>query len=122
MAQPTHADRDRVVVEGPLVDPHEGVHALVVETDRVVIGVANRTAARLVELRDGAVTVRPWDRHDLTAIDAAQAAAGRRLVTRWADRAGAPWQAESPWHVSCFERPDAEAAPASQPAADQAQT
>ena len=101
-------------VEGPTMGPRPGVHPLVVETDRVVLGVSLGGEARLVELRDGSVEVSGWAPHDLEAIDGAQAREGRRLLSRYEDREGTAWRADSPWHVSRF-------APVAGPPAGEAQ-
>ena len=93
---------DIVVVEGPTVGPRPGVHPLVVETGRVVLGVALGSDARLVVLRDGRIEVSDWVLHDLDAVEAAQAREGRRLLSRDEDREGSAWHVASPWHVSRF--------------------
>jgi hypothetical protein len=91
----------REIIEGPTVDPGGTTPVpLVVESDRVVLGVHDRHGAALLTFRDGSVRVARWMRHDLAELDARQAAAGRRLVRRTEDRAGRAFTDTSAWHVS----------------------
>jgi hypothetical protein len=94
---------DHVVIEGPTGGPTgPGPEVLVVEVDRVVLGVSTGGEARLVVIVDGAASVRPWVAHSLTDLDAEQRRAGRELVTRTEDRSGTPFTTASPWHVSTY--------------------
>jgi hypothetical protein len=94
---------DLIVVEGPTVEPTgPGPQVLVVEVDRVVLGVSSANSARLVVITDGAASIRPWVAQCLPELDAEQRRAGRELVTRTEDRSGTPFTATSPWHVSTY--------------------
>lgn len=95
------------VVEGPTIGPQAapGATPLVVEIDRVVLGVSvggDLASARLLTFRDGAVANDPWVPHDLDDLDARQAVAGRRLLRRCEDRSGRPFTPTSTWHVSTY--------------------
>jgi hypothetical protein len=94
---------EQVVIEGPTCGPTEpGPVVLVVEVDRVVLGVSSPGGARLVVIVDGAASVRPWVTHSLGDLDDEQRAAGLELVTRTEDRSGTPFTPTSPWHVSTY--------------------
>lgn len=94
---------DEVVIEGPTCDPSgPGPVVLVVEVDRVVLGVSSPGDARLVVIVDGSVSVRPWVTQSLPDLDAEQRRAGRELMTRTEDRSGTPFTPASPWHVSTY--------------------
>jgi len=92
-----------VVIEGPTTDPTgPGPVVLVVEVDRVVLGVCSAGEARLVVIADGTTSVRPWVAQSLPDLDAEQRRAGRELVARTEDRSGTPFTSASPWHVSTY--------------------
>jgi hypothetical protein len=94
---------DQVVIEGPTREPAgPDPVVLVVEVDRVVLGVCSHAGARLVVIADGSASVLPWVTHSLQDLDAEQRRAGRELVTRTEDRSGTPFTPASPWHVSTY--------------------
>lgn len=101
----------RVTIEGPTVGPEVledgcGITPLVVEPDRVVLGVARAadgTGPRLLTFSEGTVRIDGWERHDPVGIDDRQARAGYRLVRRVEDRTGRRFGPTSTWHVSDYQ-------------------
>jgi len=68
---------------------------------------AQTISGQHVQITEGSVRLRPWMVRYLhpDQLDAAAVAAGLRLEHRGADWAGAPFDADSPTHVSVYRRP-----------------
>jgi SAM-dependent methyltransferase len=103
----------RVVIEAAVPDddpPSSAVEARTVEVDRVVLNVSRREAGgdvvrgQLVEITEAGIRLRPWVVRPVgpDAIDATAAAAGLRLVERWADWRRSPFATGDPVHVSVY--------------------
>ena len=81
--------------------------------DEVVLSVATRdptaqlVTGQFVELRESGVRLRPYRIRYLypAQLDELAVDAGLALVERWADWAGAPFDGDSPNHVSVYARP-----------------
>lgn len=111
------ADEGSLVVEAYVPAPPEGVprtslDVARVTTDAVVLTATEHDAAAQVvtgqhiELRDGAVRMRPWRVRYLTPeqLDALAADAGLALVDRWADWRRTPFDDDCDTHVSVYRR------------------
>jgi len=97
----------------PPASARDAIEVRTVEADRVVLRISTQDPAaqtvsgQHVELSGaGGVRLRPWHlRYAPPAeLDRLAGAAGLQLVSRWADWAGAPFEADSSQHVSVYRR------------------
>jgi SAM-dependent methyltransferase len=95
----------------PPAPARDAIEVRAVEADRVVLRISRQDPAaqtvsgQHVELSEtGGVRLRPWHlRYAPPAeLDRLAGSAGLRLVSRWADWAGAPFEADSAQHVSVY--------------------
>lgn len=98
-------------VPGATHDPAAAVTVKSVTVDRVVLSVstsdptAQRAEGQYVDITEaGGVRLRPWSIRWVTPaqLDEMAAAAGLHLLHRWEDFTTAPFDADSPRHVSVF--------------------
>ncbi len=93
--------------------PEGPVSVRSISADEVVLSVAARDASaqtvtgQFVELRESGVRLRPYRIRYLYPhqLDELAASVGLSLVDRWADWGGAPFDGDSPNHVSVYGRP-----------------